>query len=219
MNPPTRLFDDPPQPAQPPEVLEPGALVLRGFALDQAADLLRAVGQVAAQAPLRHLVTPGGLRMSVAMTNCGALGWVSDRSGYRYDPIDPDSGQPWPAMPARLRRLAGDAAQAAGYPGFVPDACLVNRYAPGTRLSLHQDRDEGNYAHPIVSVSLGIAAMFLWGGAQRADKARRIALMHGDVVVWGGPARLRFHGVLPLPDGSHPLTGAHRINLTFRKAG
>ncbi|ART59100.1 alpha-ketoglutarate-dependent dioxygenase AlkB [Acidovorax carolinensis] len=219
MNPPTRLFVDPPQPAQPPEVLEPGALVLRGFALDQAADLLRAVGQVAAQAPLRHLVTPGGLGMSVAMTNCGALGWVSDRSGYRYDPIDPDSGQPWPAMPARLRQLAGDAAQAAGYPGFVPDACLVNRYAPGTRLSLHQDRDEGNYAHPIVSVSLGIAAMFLWGGAQRADKARRMALMHGDVVVWGGPARLRFHGVLPLPDGSHPLTGAHRINLTFRKAG
>lgn len=219
MNPPTRLFDDPPQPAQPPEVLEPGALVLRGFALEQAADLLRAVGQVAAQAPLRHLVTPGGLGMSVGMTNCGALGWVSDRSGYRYDPIDPDSGQPWPAMPARLRQVAGDAAQAAGYPGFVSDACLINRYAPGTRLSLHQDRDEGNYAHPIVSVSLGIAAMFLWGGAQRADKARRIALMHGDVVVWGGPARLRFHGVLPLPDGSHPLTGAHRINLTFRKAG
>lgn len=219
MNPPTRLFDDPPQPAQSPEVLEPGALVLRGFALEQAADLLRAVEQVAAQAPLRHLVTPGGLRMSVAMTNCGALGWVSNRSGYRYDPIDPDSGQPWPAMPPRLRKLAGDAAQAAGYPGFVPDACLINRYAPGTRLSLHQDRDEGNYAHPIVSVSLGIAAMFLWGGAQRADKARRVALMHGDVVVWGGPARLRFHGVLPLPDGSHPLTGAHRINLTFRKAG
>jgi alkylated DNA repair protein (DNA oxidative demethylase) len=219
MNPPTRLFDDPPQPAQSPEVLEPGAMVLRGFALEQAADLLRAVEQVAAQAPLRHLVTPGGLRMSVAMTNCGALGWVSNRSGYRYDPIDPDSGQPWPAMPPRLRKLAGDAAQAAGYPGFVPDACLINRYAPGTRLSLHQDRDEGNYAHPIVSVSLGIAAMFLWGGAQRADKARRVALMHGDVVVWGGPARLRFHGVLPLPDGSHPLTGAHRINLTFRKAG
>lgn len=219
MNPPTRLFDDPPQPAQSPEVLEPGAMVLRGFALEQAADLLRAVEQVAAQAPLRHLVTPGGLRMSVAMTNCGALGWVSNRSGYRYDPIDPDSGQSWPAMPPRLRKLAGDAAQAAGYPGFVPDACLINRYAPGTRLSLHQDRDEGNYAHPIVSVSLGIAAMFLWGGAQRADKARRVALMHGDVVVWGGPARLRFHGVLPLPDGSHPLTGAHRINLTFRKAG
>ena len=213
------LFDDPPQPAQPPEVLEPGAMVLRGFALAQAADLLAAVQQVTARAPFRHLVTPGGLRMSVAMTNCGPLGWVSDRSGYRYDCIDPDSRKPWPAMPALFRRLALDAAEAAGFPGFVPDACLINRYAPGTRLSLHQDRDEGHYAHPIVSVSLGIPAVFLWGGAQRADRTRRVALLHGDVVVWGGPARLRFHGVLPLPEGHHPLTGGLRINLTFRKAG
>ncbi len=212
------LFDDPPQPAQPPEVLEPGAMVLRGFALAQAAALLQAVKQIEAPAPFRHLITPGGLRMSVAMTNCGALGWVSDRTGYRYDPIDPDSGQPWPAMPPLFRQLALDAAEAAGFPGFAPDACLINRYAPGTRLSLHQDRDEGHYDHPIVSVSLGIPAVFLWGGAQRADKARRIALMHGDVVVWGGPARLRFHGVLPLPDASHALTGDHRINITFRKA-
>jgi len=212
------LFDDPPQPAQPSEVLEPGAMVLRGFALAQAAALLQAVKQIEAPAPFRHLITPGGLRMSVAMTNCGALGWVSDRTGYRYDPIDPDSGQPWPAMPPLFRQLALDAAEAAGFPGFAPDACLINRYAPGTRLSLHQDRDEGHYDHPIVSVSLGIPAVFLWGGAQRADKARRIALMHGDVVVWGGPARLRFHGVLPLPDASHALTGDHRINITFRKA-
>ena len=212
------LFDDPPQPAQPPEVLEPGAMVLRGFALAQAADLLQAVQQITEQAPFRHLITPGGLRMSVAMTNCGRLGWVSDRSGYRYDPLDPDSGQPWPAMPPLLRQLAFDAAQAAGFPGFAPDACLINRYAPGTRLSLHQDRDEGNYDHPIVSVSLGIPAVFLWGGAQRSDEARRIALMHGDVVVWGGPARLRFHGVLPLPEAHHPMTGSYRINLTFRKA-
>jgi len=180
---------------------------------------LQAVQQVAARAPFRHLLTPGGLRMSVAMTNCGKLGWVSDRSGYRYDPIDPDRGQPWPAMPESFRLLALKAADAAGFPGFAPDACLINRYAPGTRLSLHQDRDEGNYAHPIVSVSLGIPAVFLWGGAQRADKAQRIALVHGDVVVWGGPARLRFHGVLALPEASHPLTGGHRINLTFRKAG
>ena len=213
------LFDDPPQPAQPPDVLEPGATVLRGFALEKAADLLQAVQQITVQAPFRHLITPGGLRMSVAMTNCGQLGWVSDRQGYRYDPTDADSGQPWPAMPALFATLALDAAAAAGFPGFAPDACLINRYAPGTRLSLHQDRDEGNYAHPIVSVSLGIPAVFLWGGARRADKARRIALMHGDVVVWGGPARLRFHGVLPLPEGTHLLTGAHRINLTFRKAG
>ena len=190
---PPSLFDDPPQPAQPPDVLEPGATVLRGFALEKAADLLQAVQQITVQAPFRHLITPGGLRMSVAMTNCGQLGWVSDRQGYRYDLTDPDSG-------------------------FAPDACLINRYAPGSRLSLHQDRDEGNHAHPIVSVSLGIPAVFLWGGARRADKARRIALMHGDVVVWGGPARLRFHGVLPLPEGTHLLTGAHRINLTFRFA-
>lgn len=194
-------------------------MVLRSFAGAQAADLVRAVQEVVAQAPFRHLITPGGLRMSVAMTNCGRLGWISDRSGYRYDPIDPESGRAWPAMPVLLRGLAQDAAAAAGYAGFAPDACLINRYAPGTRLSLHQDKDEGNYAHPIVSVSLGVGAMFLWGGAQRGDKARRIPLAHGDVVVWGGPARLRFHGVLPVPEATHPLTGAHRINLTFRKAG
>ncbi len=214
------LFDDhPAQPPQPPEVLEPGATVLRGFAATRAAELLGAVKQIESQAPFRHLITPGGLRMSVAMTNCGRLGWVSDRTGYRYDPVDPETGHPWPTMPAAFRALALEAADAGGFPDFAPDACLVNRYAPGARLSLHQDRDEGNYAHPIVSVSLGIPAVFLWGGAQRSDKARRIPLLHGDVVVWGGPARLRFHGVLPLPEAHHPLTGAHRINLTFRKAG
>ena len=200
-------------------LLDEGATLLGGFALEQGDTLIALIASTAKAAPFRHLVTPGGKTMSVAMTNAGRLGWVSDRRGYRYEPIDPLSGQPWPAMPEAFARLAQAAAAQAGYADFRPDACLINRYAPGTRLSLHQDRDEGNYAHPIVSVSLGIAAMFLWGGAQRADKARRVALMHGDVVVWGGPARLRFHGVLPLPDGSHPLTGAHRINLTFRKAG
>jgi len=213
------LFDDVPDLPQAPEWLEPGAVILRGFALQQAAELLQAVGAITAAAPFRHLITPGGKRMSVAMTNCGPLGWISDRTGYRYGPVDPDTGKPWPPMPAAFRQLARDAAEAAGYPGFAPDACLINRYTPGTRLSLHQDRDEGNYDHPIVSVSLGIPAVFLWGGAQRADKARRIALLHGDVVVWGGPARLRFHGVMPLREAGHPLTGAHRINLTFRKAG
>jgi alkylated DNA repair protein (DNA oxidative demethylase) len=212
------LFDDLPPTPQAPEWLEPGAVVLRGFALPQAAGLLRAVDAIAARAPFRHLVTPGGKSMSVAMTNCGPLGWISDRSGYRYGPADPATGSLWPPMPPLFRQLARDAAEAAGYPGFAPDACLINRYAPGTRLSLHQDRDEGHYDHPIVSVSLGIPAVFLWGGAQRADKARRVGLWHGDVVVWGGPARLRFHGVLPLADATHAMTGALRINLTFRKA-
>jgi len=210
----TGLFDEPPALA-----LEPGALLLRGFAVEHAAALLQAVDAIAAQAPFRHLVTPGGLRMSVAMTNCGPLGWISDRSGYRYGATDPLRGQPWPPMPAVFSQLAHDAAAAAGYPGFAPDACLVNRYAPGARLSLHQDRDEDDYGHPIVSVSLGIPAIFLWGGARRADKALRVELRHGDVVVWGGPARLRFHGVAPLAGAEHPLTGAARINLTFRKAG
>jgi len=208
------LFDEPPALA-----LEPGALLLRGFAAEHAAALLQAVDAIAAQAPFRHLVTPGGLRMSVAMTNCGPLGWISDRSGYRYGATDPATGRPWSPMPAAFRQLAEEAAAAAGYPGFAPDACLINRYAPGARLSLHQDRDEGDYGHPIVSVSLGIPAVFLWGGARRADKALRVELRHGDVVVWGGPARLRFHGVAPLAGAEHPLTGAARINLTFRKAG
>lgn len=199
--------------------LAPGAVLLHGFATAAAPALLAAMDEVLAQAPLRHMETPGGFRMSVAMSNCGALGWVSDRSGYRYDPHDPASGQPWPAMPAVFRQLATDAAAAAGYPGFAPDACLINRYAPGTRLSLHQDRNERDYGAPIVSVSLGLPATFLFGGLRRAERALRVPLRHGDVVVWGGPARLRFHGVLPLPAAQHPLTGACRINLTFRKAG
>jgi alkylated DNA repair protein (DNA oxidative demethylase) len=199
------------------EHLDPGAVVLRGFAGAREAALKDGLAAVTAAAPFRHLVTPGGLRMSVAMTNCGELGWVSDRRGYRYDPVDPESGRRWPAMPEAFRQLARDAAARAGYDDFVPDACLVNRYEPGARLSLHQDRDEKDLRAPIVSVSLGLPAVFLWGGDARADKARRIALQHGDVVVWGGPSRLRFHGVLALKDGEHPFAGALRINLTFRK--
>jgi len=199
--------------------LAPGAVLLRGFARPLEAPLLAGVEQVLAQAPLRHLVTPGGFRMSVAMSNCGALGWVSDLGGYRYDAIDPDSGRHWPAMPAVFRDLAAAAARAGGFEGFAPDACLINRYEPGTRLSLHQDRDEGHYDWPIVSVSLGLPAVFLFGGPKRSDKALRVPLAHGDVVVWGGPSRLHYHGVLPVKEGEHPLTGACRINLTFRKAG
>ena len=201
------------------EPLGPGAAVLRGSATAYQAALLAGVQDVVAQAPFRRMVTPGGLRMSVAMTNCGALGWVTDRSGYRYDPVDPESGKHWPPMPASFLRLASAAAAQAGFDGFVPDACLINRYEPGTRLSLHQDKNERDFGAPIVSVSLGIAAVFLFGGSNRAEKATRVVLKHGDVVVWGGPARMRYHGVLPLKDGHHPLVGNHRINLTFRKAG
>lgn len=200
------------------ETLAPGAVLLRGFAGEEGAALLQAIAEVTRQSPFRHLVTPGGYRMSVAMSNCGALGWVSDRSGYRYDALDPLSGRPWPAMPAILRKLAVRAAVQAGFAHFEPDACLVNRYEPGARLSLHQDRDEQDFSAPIVSVSLGLPAVFLFGTPSRKDRPQRHRLQHGDVVVWGGPARLAFHGVAPLADGEHALLGRQRINLTFRRA-
>jgi alkylated DNA repair protein (DNA oxidative demethylase) len=197
--------------------LDEGAVVLGGFARGIDKALLDTLADVERDAPFRHLVTPGG-RMSVAMTNCGAAGWVSDRNGYRYDPIDPDSGRRWPAMPDVFHDLAKSAAAAAGFPGFTPDACLLNRYEPAARLSLHQDRNERDFGSPIVSVSLGLPAVFLWGGQTRSDRPRRVPLVHGDVVVWGGPARLTFHGVHPLAEGHHPLTGNVRYNLTFRHA-
>ena len=200
------------------ESLAPGAWVLHGFALEPTPVLLAAIEQVTTAAPFRYLQTPGGLRMSVAMSNCGALGWVSDRRGYRYEANDPLSGHPWPAMPDVFADLAACAAESAGFPGFVADACLLNRYVPGARLSLHQDRDERDFAAPIVSVSLGLPATFLFGGDTRNDRRQGVPLRHGDVVVWGGPARLHHHGVLPLKDGHHPLLGAQRINLTFRRA-
>jgi len=200
------------------EPLGCGAVVLRGFALAEEAPLLAALRAVVAKAPLRHMVTPGGFRMSVAMTNCGTYGWVSDRSGYRYDTVDPASGANWPEMPPAFAALATRAAAQAGFAGFAPDACLVNRYEPGARLTLHQDKNERDYDAPIVSVSLGIPAVFLFGGKNRSDRQKRVALSHGDVVVWGGPARLRYHGVLPLAENHHPLLGRQRFNLTFRKA-
>ena len=201
------------------EELAAGAVLLRGFVAAEEAALLAALRAVLAAAPFRHLVTPGGQRMSVAMTNCGARGWISDRRGYRYEALDPDSGRPWPALPPVFLRLAARAAEAAGYAGFVPDACLINRYVPGTRLSLHQDCDERDLRSPIVSVSLGIPAVFLFGGMQRGEPQRRVPLWHGDVVAWGGESRLRFHGVLPLKAGRHPLLGEERVNLSFRLAG
>jgi DNA oxidative demethylase len=196
-----------------------GAFVLHGFALSDEAAVLEAVREVSARAPFRHMLTPGGFRMSVAMTNCGSLGWVTDISGYRYEANDPESGLPWPPMARSFLNLARNAAAEAGFPGFVPDACLINRYEAGTKLSLHQDKDERDFGAPIVSASLGVPAVFLFGGLKRADKAHRVPLSHGDVVVWGGPARLRYHGVMPLKEGHHPLLGANRVNLTFRKAG
>ena len=201
-----------------PESLADGASLLRGFAMDTAPALLSAVADVTAASPFRHLTVPGGHTMSVAMTNCGALGWVSDRAGYRYSPLDPSSGLPWPQMPAAFAALADAAATAAGFAPFAPEACLVNRYVPGARLSLHVDRDERSGDAPIVSVSLGLPATFLWGGLARGDPVRRVRVEHGDVVVFGGASRHVFHGVAPLPKGRHPATGECRLNLTFRRA-
>lgn len=198
--------------------LPPGACLLRRFALDAEGPLLAALWQVVERAPFRHMVTPSGHTMSVAMTSCGDVGWVSDRGGYRYDARDPESGLPWPPMPDDFRTLAREAAARAGFDRFAPDACLINRYDPGARLSLHQDKDERDFDAPIVSVSLGLPAIFLFGGLHRSEPTQRVPLTHGDIVVWGGPSRLRYHGVRPLAEGVHPRLGAHRINLTFRKA-
>lgn len=197
--------------------LGPQACVLRGFALPWEAALLAGVAAVTAAAPFRNLVTPGGKTMQVAMSNCGPLGWISDRRGYRYAACDPLTERPWPGFPAGFLELAAAAAADAGFPGHAPDACLINRYAPGTRLSLHQDLDEEDRSAPIVSASLGLAAVFLFGGFARGDRTVRVPLAHGDVVVWGGVDRMRFHGVLPVAPGRHPRLGAQRINLTFRK--
>jgi len=200
------------------ETLAEGALLLRRFVGDEDAALMAALHTIITPAPLRQMLTRGGFRMSVAMSNCGDTGWISDRRGYRYDAIDPQTGRPWPAMPAAFTALAARAAARAGFARFAPDACLINSYAPGARMALHQDKDERDFTQPIVSVSLGLPAVFLFGGLQRGDRPQRCGIAHGDVVVWGGAARLAFHGVSPLADGEHPLFGRQRINLTFRKA-
>jgi alkylated DNA repair protein (DNA oxidative demethylase) len=210
------LFDDD-SPGRSNEWLEEGALLLRGFAAAQAPTLVEEVERISRIAAFRHLVTPGGYTMSVAMTNCGRVGWVSDRTGYRYDPLDPATGAPWPAMPGAFFDLAVRAAAEAGFVNYDPDDCLINRYVAGAKLGLHQDRDEKDAWAPIVSVSLGLPAVFLWGGKRRSDPVRRLRLESGDVVVWGGPARFVYHGVAALKDGEHPLAGASRLNLTFRK--
>lgn len=212
------LFDDLPPPPEAAQVpMAPGAVLLRGFARAADATLLQAIEDVIAQAPLRHMQTPGGYTMSVATTSCGALGWVSDPHGYRYAALDPQSTQPWPAMPRCLVDLAQRAAAQAGYSNFCPDACLINQYVPGAKLSLHQDKDEKDLSAPIVSLSLGLPAVFLFGTPRRKDRTQRYRVVHGDVVVWGGPSRLAYHGVLPLADGEHALLGRRRINVTLRQ--
>jgi alkylated DNA repair protein (DNA oxidative demethylase) len=212
----TTLFDSDSLPRS-REPLEEGAVLLRGFATAEAPALLEEVARIARAAPFRHLITPGGYTMSVAMTNCGRVGWVSDHKGYRYDHNDPDTGSDWPAMPVAFLDLAARAATEAGFAHYDPDACLINRYLAGAKLGLHQDRDEKDAWSPIVSVSLGLPAVFLWGGKRRSDPVRRLRLENGDIAVWGGPARFVYHGIAPLKDGQHPLTGNARINLTFRK--
>jgi len=212
------LFDDMPVSTPRQIQLGEGGLLLRGYAREIDHILQQEIETVIGQAPLRHMITPGGYRMSVAMSNCGTVGWVSDSSGYRYTATDPESGRAWPAMPPIFLDVARRAAACAGFENFVPDACLINRYEPGTRLSLHQDKDEQDASAPIVSVSLGLPAIFLFGGATRKIRPQRYPLFHGDVVVWGGPARFNFHGIASIADGNHPLLGAMRFNLTFRKA-
>jgi alkylated DNA repair protein (DNA oxidative demethylase) len=212
------LFDSVSEQQASRQQLAEGAMLVRGLAAQSDSELVKALHDVVVLAPFRHMVTPGGHQMSVAMTNCGSLGWITDRTGYRYGPDDPETAKPWPAMPRPFRELAGQAAAEAGFGGFSPDACLINRYQPGARMALHQDRDEHDFGAPIVSVSLGLPAIFLFGGLKRSDKPQRLRLEHGDVVVWGGPARLAFHGVAPLADGEHALMGRQRINLTFRRA-
>ncbi|WP_130901586.1 DNA oxidative demethylase AlkB [Pseudomonas sp. Sample_23] len=209
------------EPVQQPRAEQIGeqSWVLRGFALSRVEQLLNELEAILAAAPLRHMVTPGGFSMSVGTSSCGQLGWITDRSGYRYSSVDPLSGLPWPSMPAVFADLAHEAAERAGFMDFHADSCLINQYVPGAKMSLHQDKDEKGYAAPIVSLSLGLPAMFLFGGFERSDKSQRIPLLHGDMVVWGGVDRLRYHGVLPIKPGHHPLLGDRRINITFRVAG
>jgi len=200
------------------EEMAQGAWLLRRYALRNASDLLKQINAISVSAPFRHMVTPGGFSMSVAMTNCGPFGWVTDRKGYRYQSTDPESGKPWPVMPDAFLSLAVNAAKDAGYPDFVPDACLINRYEPGAKMSLHQDKDEKDFTNPIVSVSLDLPATFQFGCINRSDPVRKYVLSHGDVVVWGGPSRLFFHGITALKEGSHEEAGRARFNLTFRRA-
>ena len=201
------------------EQLGAGVTLLHSFALPESDTLLKEIDVISQRAPYRHLTTPGGFVMSVETTSCGTRGWFSDQYGYRYVTKDPVSDVFWPEMPQSFLSLAERAAAAAGFNHFVPDACLINRYAPGTKMSLHQDKNERDFSAPIVSVSLGLPATFMFGGNKRNDPVSHLDLLHGDVLVWGRSARLRFHGVMPVAPGNHPACGPYRLNLTFRLAG
>jgi len=203
---------------EPQQKVAEGAWLLRGFALAFTSELLFEIQQVIAQAPLRTMHTPSGLPLSVQTTSCGDAGWVSDAYGYRYARRNSFAQKRWPAMPKAFSTLAQQAASAAGFKHYVPDSCLINVYNVGAKMSLHQDKNEKDFSQPIVSVSLGLPATFLLGGLARENATQKIQLIHGDIIVWGGPARLFFHGVLPIKAGRHPLLGERRINLTFRNA-
>ena len=193
-------------------------IVLWRAAIDEAR-YAATIARLALEAPFRHMLTPGGRQMSVAITNCGSMGWVSDTHGYRYSATDPDSSMPWPAIPPDWLHDASHAAFRCGFSGFTPDACLINRYEIGNRMGSHQDRNEVDFTQPVVSMSIGLPAEFTFHGASRAGTAGRVDLHSGDILVWGGPARLYFHSVRPIRAGVHPLCGALRYNLTFRRAG
>lgn len=195
------------------EELYPGAVLMRGLALPQDAEFFAAVESILAASPLRHATTPSGLPMSVMVSDCG----TPEAFRRRWSPETPNGRKLWPAMPGVLVDFALRCAVRSGFPGFRPDSCHINRYQAGTRLGIHQDRHEFDLYQPIVSVSFGLECIFLLGGFQRTDPTKRILLEHGDVIVWGGPSRMRFHGVQPLKPGHHPLAGPYRYNLTFRK--
>jgi len=199
------------------EVIAPQVILLRGFATPTAS-LITAIEAISSVAPFRHLTTRGGGSMSVAMTNAGAWGWHSDLKGYRYVEVDPVSGRKWPTMPAQFAQLAREAASTAGFEAFAPDACLVNRYQPGAQMGSHRDFDEADFSHPIVSVSIGVPATFVWYGTERSGRGRPVTVEDGDVLVWGGVARAGYHGVRKLAPAEHPATGGLRYNLTFRRA-
>jgi len=195
------------------EEIFPGATLMRGLAQAQDGEFLEAMQGVLSAAPLHHATTPTGLPMGVMVSDCG----TPEAFRRRWDPANPAVRQMWPPMPRALLDFSLRCAVRAGFPLFRPDTCHVNRYQAGTKLGLHQDRHECDMSQPIVSVSFGLECVFLLGGLERTDSPKRILLEHGDVIVWGGPSRMRFHGVQPLKPGHHPLTGPYRYNLTFRK--